>query len=123
MTTIDDLKRIADVEFADIVKDTQQIDYKLRIILINYSFVDVYLSQKLSDRFGFHWESMDARGSIYRYDNFPDKKWQSVVTFPHHFHNGSQNAVESSPFPLTVIEGFRAFMEFVRSKIVVRENI
>lgn len=117
MPTIDDIKRITEVEFADIVKSTYLIDYKLRIILINKGFVDVHLSQRLSDKFGFHWECMDTRGTIYRYDNFPDKSWQSVTTFPHHFHNGSQNSVEASPFPLTPIDGFRAFMEFVRSKL------
>ena len=117
MPTIDDLKRIAEIEFAEIVKNTYQIEYKLRIVLVNNSFIDVYLSQKLPDKFGFHWESMDEQGTIYRYDNFPDKNWQSVATFPYHFHNGSQNSVEASPFPLTTVEGFRAFMEFVRIKL------
>lgn len=65
MPTIDDLKRIADVEFGDIVNSTHQISYKLRIILINTSFVDVHLSQRLPDKFGFHWECMDAKGTIY----------------------------------------------------------
>lgn len=54
MPLIDDIKRIAEVEFADIVKETFRIDYKLRIVLINDSFVDVCLSQRLPDRFGFH---------------------------------------------------------------------
>lgn len=117
MPNIEDIKRIAEVEFADIVKDIHQIDYKLRIVLINNSFVDVHLSQKLSDRFGFHWECMNEKATIYRYDNFPDKRWQTVSTYPHHFHNGSQDSVEASPFPLSPIEGFRAFMEFVRDKL------
>ncbi|MEW6003542.1 MAG: DUF6516 family protein [Nitrospirota bacterium] len=117
MPTIDDFKRIAEVEFADIVKSTSRIDYKLRITLINNSFIDVHLSQKLPDKFGFHWECMDESRTFYRYDNFPDKKWQSVSTFPYHLHAGSQDAVEASPFPLTPVEGFRAFMEFVRSKL------
>mgnify|MGYP005847312805 CR=1 FL=1 len=117
MLTIEDIKKIAEIEFSDIVKNTSQIDYKLRIILINNIFVDVYLSQKLSDKFGFHWECMDDSGTFYRYDNFPDKCWQSIATFPHHFHNGSQNSVETSPLPLTPIYGFRAFMEFVRTKL------
>ena len=117
MPTIDDLKRIAEIEFTEIVKNTYQIDNKLRIVLINNSFIDVYLSQKLPDKFGFHWESMDEKGTIYRYDNFPDKNWQSVSTFPYHFHNSSQNSVEASPFPLSPIDGFRAFMEFIRNKL------
>jgi hypothetical protein len=118
MSDLDDLKRIAEIEFADIVKSTHKVDYKLRIILSNNSFIDVHLSQRLPDKFGFHWECMDTAGSIYRYDNFPDKTWQPVATFPYHFHNGSQDNVESSPFPLTAIEGFRAFMNFVRNKLI-----
>ena len=121
MLDIEDIKRIAEVEFSDIVKTTQRIDYKLRITLINNSFIDVTLSQKLPDKFGFHWECMDVKGSIYRYDNFPDKRWQTVTTFPHHFHNGSQDTVEASPFPLTMLEGFRAFMNFVRNKLTTAE--
>jgi len=117
MPLIDDIKRIAEIEFADIIKNSYQVEYKLRIILINNSFIDVYLSQKLPEKFGFHWECMDIKGMIYRYDNFPDKNWQSVETFPHHFHNGSQNSVVASPFPLTLINGFRAFMEFVRNRL------
>lgn len=117
MPNIEDIKRIAEIEFADIVKDIHQIEYKLRIVLINSSFVDVYLSQKLSDRFGFHWECMDEKAAIYRYDNFPDKKWLTVSTYPYHFHNGSQDSVEASPFSLLIIEGFRAFMKFVREKL------
>ncbi len=117
MPTIEDIKRIAEIEFADIIKNSYQVDYKLRIILINNSFIDVYLSQRLPDKFGFHWECKDKKGTFYRYDNFPDKNWQSIATFPHHFHKGSQDAVEVSPFPLTIIKGFRAFMEFVSKKI------
>ena len=114
MAVLEDIKRIAEVEFSDIVKSTNTITYKLRIILIDNSFIDVNLSQVLTDKFGFHWERMDEKGAIYRYDNFPDKNWQSVITYPYHFHNGAQDKVEPSPFPLTAIEGFRSFMEFVR---------
>jgi hypothetical protein len=38
---IEDLKRIAEVEFADIVKDSFFIGYKLRIVLNDSSFIDV----------------------------------------------------------------------------------
>jgi hypothetical protein len=117
MASIEDIKRIAEVEFSDIVKSTVRVGYKVRIVLINESFIDVYLSQKLTDKFGFHWECMDESGTFYRYDNFPDKNWLSVSTFPHHFHKGSQDSVEASPFPSTPIEGFRAFMEFIKNKI------
>lgn len=117
MAEIEDIRRIAQIEFSDIVISTYQIDYKLRIVLKNNSFIDVSLSKRLTNKFGFHWETMDALGTIYRYDNVPDKRWSSIVTFPYHFHNGSQDNVESSFFPLTIFEGFRYFMEFVRKNI------
>jgi hypothetical protein len=111
------IEKISKVEFADIVKSTHLIDFKLRIILMDNSFIDIHISQKLPDRFCFHWECKDKRGTIYRYDNVPDKNWQSVPTFPYHFHNGEQANVEASPFPLKLMDGFRAFMEFVRDKL------
>lgn len=117
MASVDDLKRIAEIEFSDIVKTTFFIDHKLRIILSNNSFIDVNLSRKLPDRFGFHWEKMDNAGSIFRYDNVPDKKWKNVSSFPYHFHRGNQKSVETSPFPLTIIDGFRAFLHFVKKEL------
>lgn len=113
MPSIDDIRKIAEVEFADIVKDTLIADYKLRIFLIDNSFIDVNLSQRLPDKFGFHWETMNPPNTIFRYDNFPDKNWSHISTYPYHFHNGSQEAVEASSFPLTVIEGFRAFIKII----------
>ncbi len=59
MPSIADLRRIAEVEFADIVRDTLIIDHKLRIFLGDESFMDVNLSQRLPDKFGHHWERMD----------------------------------------------------------------
>lgn len=118
MPSLADLKRIAEVEFADIVKSTHKIDYKLRILLIDNSFIDVYLSRTLPDKFGFHWETMDSAGTIYRYDNFPDMNWNYLSTYPCHFHNGSQSSVEASPFPFEPVSGFRAFMDFVKNKVL-----
>ena len=124
MSSIIELRKIAEVEFGDIVKDSLIIDHKLRIFLINNGFIDVSLSQKLPDKFGFHWEVTDLDGTIFRYDNFPDKNWGNVSSYPYHFHNGSQMNVEASPFPLAIVEGFRAFLEFVRIKMKrISQNI
>lgn len=118
MLSLDHFKRISEIEFAGIVKSTHKIDYKLRILLIDNSFVDVYLSRTLLDKFGFHWETMDSDGSIYRYDNFPDINWSHLPTYPYHFHNGSQSSAEASPFPPEPVSGFRAFMDFVKNKVL-----
>ena len=71
MVSLDDLARIAEIEFADIVDSTEKLPAKMRITLVEGGFVDAWLSGKLKGRFGFHWEHK-ATGRSYRYDNFPD---------------------------------------------------
>jgi len=44
MPHIYDLRKIAQVEFGDIVQSVFDLDYKLRIILVDNSFIDVHLS-------------------------------------------------------------------------------
>jgi len=117
MITIIDLQRIAEIQFSDIVLDTNILEHKLRITLIDSSVVDVHVSQKLSEKFSFHWETKDAAGTIYRYDNFPDRNWSYISSYPYHFHNGEQNKVIVPPFPFDISNGFIAFMEFVRAKL------
>lgn len=117
MVSIEDLARIAEIEFSDIVESTERIGTKLRILLIDESFIDIWLSKKLDGRFGFHWEQTGT-GFSYRYDNFPNTRWKDVSTYPFHFHNGSQDKVtNSSHFKKEIREGFRSFMQWVREKI------
>lgn len=117
MVLLDNLARIAEIEFSDIVDATEIMETKLRIMLLDGGFVDVWLSKKLANRFGFHWEHKVTDLS-YRYDNFPDAKWSNVSTFPYHFHDGSQdNVVDSSRFARDIVEGFRDFMNWVRAML------
>ena len=118
MTLLDELTRLAEVEFSAIVTGTQAIEPKRRIFLSDGSFVDVWVSLRLPDRFGFHWERRHLDGTTYRYDNFPDIAWRTVPTFPYHFHDGSDSHVVSAPFPPDTREGFRAFLTFVAGRLV-----
>lgn len=70
MAPIEKLARIAEIEFSDIVDTTELIGTKLRIMLTKEGFIDVWLSRKLANRFGYHWEDKST-GLSYRYDNFP----------------------------------------------------
>jgi len=117
MTSLDDLVRIAEVEFAAIIIGAQALDPKRRLFLSDGSFVDVWLSVRLPDRFGFHWERRHLDGTLFRYDNFPDFEWRAVSTFPYHFHDGSNSRVVPSPFPTDLPEAFRAFLDFVRTRL------
>lgn len=119
MTLLDELTRIAEVEFSAVVIGVQVMEPKRRIFLRDGSFVDVWVSVKLAERFGFHWERRHLDGTFFRYDNFPDPEWRRVATFPYHFHEGSDNQVVPSSFPPSVRDGFRAFMAFVESRLRV----
>ena len=116
MSSLAQLRRIAEVEFAAIVVQTDMLGAKLRVLLTDTSYIDVWVSRTLSGRFGFHWERRHLDGRIYRYDNFPDTNWSSVTTFPAHFHDGDQDTVVAAPFATTSGQGFREFMAFVRGK-------
>jgi len=116
LNPLDLLRRIAEVEFATIVVQTSVLGSKLRVLLTDTSYVDVWASRKLSRRFGFHWERRHLDGRIYRYDNFPDTNWSGVSTFPFHFHDGDQDTVVAAPFAPTLEQGFREFMAFVQQR-------
>ena len=118
MSSLEQLRRIAEVEFADIVVQTDALGSKLRVLLTDSSYVDVWVSRKLSGRFGFPWERRHLDGRIYRYDNFPDTNWSTLPTFPLHFHDGDQSNVIAAPFPESLEQGFREFMVFVQRKMV-----
>ena len=116
MVSLEELTRIAEIEFSDIVETTEMMGTKLRVVLIKDGFIDIWLSRKLDGRFGFHWEQ-ESTALSYRYDNFPNTQWRHVSTYPYHFHDGSQDSViASSCFEKDVTKGFRGFMRWVRAK-------
>jgi hypothetical protein len=122
LSSLDYIRRVAEVEFADIVAQTDILGAKLRVLLKDTSYVDVRASRKISGRFGFHWERQHLDKHIYRFDNLPDTNWSTVSTFPFHFHDGSQEKVVASPFAENLEEGFREFMSFVRQWISSHEQ-
>lgn len=112
------LKDIAEIEFYDIVKDVIISDINaLRIILNDESFVDVWYSLKLENRFSYHWERKHIDGTIYRHDNVPHKKWENVLSFPKHFHNGSEEYVIESNINEVPGDGLRYFLSFIKQKM------
>jgi hypothetical protein len=76
------LKRIVDIEYNDITRDSSIHHDKLRVFIRDGSIVDIWFSKKISGRFSYHWERRQIDGGIYRHDNFPDPRWKEVATFP-----------------------------------------
>lgn len=117
-----ELKKIADSEYDEIVEESAIIfSYsgrarKLRIRLIDNTFIDVWFS--LGGEYSFHWEETQARDTIYRHDNAPHKRWSSIKTFPKHCHDSTQTNVVESSLSDKPDEALREFMGIVRKKII-----
>ena len=112
------LKEIAEIEFNDIIEDVIVADInELRVILIDGSFIDVWFSLKLKGRYSYHWERKFIDGCIYRHDNAPHKMWESIRTFPKHFHNGDEDKVKESYISEKPEQAIRDFLDFVRQKL------
>ena len=112
------LKKIIDIEYADLATDSLIHRGKLRAFIVDGSFLDVWFSIKAPGRFSYHWERRHIDGTLYRHDNFPDKNWRRVSTYPKHFHNGSQDNVDASDIDDDPVRGLRQFMGFVRSALL-----
>ena len=115
---VEQLREIAEVEFADLVVEVFVTDInELRIVLNDGSFVDVWFSLKLSRRYSYHWERRAIDGKVYRHDNAPHRRWRSVATFPKHLHNGSESDVSESYISQDPQEALREFLTFVRERM------
>lgn len=122
MTLVDvyRLREIAEAEFVDVVVGTSIPGAnELRLILKDGSFIDIWFSLKLKGRYSYRWERRAIDGSIYRHDNAPHKQWQSVQTFPDHFHDGNEWTVAESHLSKIPAEGLRQFLEFARAKLEI----
>lgn len=109
-------------EFTDIVEDAEVVisesgrPKKLRIYLIEGTFIDIWFSS-LTESYSYHWERKEIDGSLYRHDNAPHSRWSYVSSFPAHFHNGSEENVVESNLPKAPEEAVSAFLKFCRDKL------
>lgn len=111
------LRSLAEKEFRDVVESTDLIRDKLRVLLVDGSYIDFWWSSEIPDRFAHHWERRHIDGTIYRHDNMPHKAWRKVATFPQHFHNGSKENVIESHLSTHPEGSVREFIQFARTKI------
>ena len=120
MVSLSILRTIAEVEFSDIIVFTSIIDDKLRVMLVDNSYIDFWWSYKFPERFAHHWERRHVDGTIYRHDNAPLNKWRQVSSFPQHFHFKSDSEVIAStlnPVPEIAISEFLSFARGILSTI------
>ncbi len=113
---------IAVREYSDIVLDVEVREDRLRIHLVDGSFLDVWFSRRKPGKYAFHWERRHVNGTIYRWDNAEHKSMRSLPTYPHHMHEGSRENVKPFMPEATPDNTFRKIMEYVRRKLGKHES-
>ena len=90
---------------------------KLRLHIIDGSYIDVWFSRKISGRYAYHWERRHIDASIYRHDNRPHAGLRDLKTFPMHFHDGSDRNIKVSNLGDDPVEAVRSFLVFARRRL------
>jgi hypothetical protein len=115
-------QQIALTEFADVIVRGDLLRHpsgealKLRLHVADESFIEVNTS--LTGRYSYHWERrLIGRPDIYRFDNAPHHRWSQIVTYPNHFHNGTEEHVEASILSADPLNALRQVCDFVRAKL------
>jgi hypothetical protein len=113
------LARLALHEFKDIVTKTTLVGgtpanpNKLRLTLIDSSFLDIWLST--NGDYSYHWEQRPQSGKLYRWGNAPH--YPRANTFPVPFHNGDENTVVESNLSSTPEPALRQVLDFARQQL------
>ncbi len=113
-------------EFSEIVVDTRMIKLpsgeplKLRVYIVDGSFLDVWIS--ISGKYSYYWERRHIDGKIYRHDNAPHNSWKHVKTFPQHFHEGEEKNVVESRISSEPREAIRGFLGFIKGYFYKKKN-
>lgn len=108
------LAQLALTKFSDIVHGTTEVEGKLRILMVEGSFVDIWLSEKKKGVYAYHWERRAVDGTIYRHNNLPDKDARRLETFPKHFHFRSEKNIKESNMSDLPEEALESFLLFAR---------
>lgn len=108
------LKQLIESNYKEVVQSVELKHFnELRVHLKEGSFLEIWYSVKLENRYSYHWERKNISGKIYRHDNSPHLKWKHVASYPKHFHFETEdNVIESeiSDFPEQAI---KHMMEFI----------
>ncbi len=116
----EELRQIAQIEFGDVITLAEVahlasgVPRKLRLFIIDGSYADIFVAS--SGRYSYHWERSGAEGkAVFRHDNAPHTAWKHVVTFPKHFHSGSEDNVVESHISDKPRRALAEFCRFIRS--------
>ena len=112
-----DLQHLINLEFGDIVRSFDLKRNKLRIFIIDDTYLDIFNSNNIRNRWAFHWECRHITNEIHRHDNIPHQKWSNIKTFPWHYHQRLEINVIESEFTDDHLVNCRKMMKFIMDSI------
>ena len=101
------------VEKTAFIGETSASPNKLRLTLVEGSFIDIWLSAE--GDYAYHWERRRQSGQTYRWDNAPH--YPKISTFPAHFHDGEESSVQESYLNANPETALREVLEFVKQMV------
>lgn len=118
MVNMLEIRDLINNNYLDIVSGIDIVhSNQLRVYFIDDSYLDIWFSLKLSNRYSYHWERKNVNGTIYRHDNVPHLKWKNIATFPKHFHNKSEENVEASYISDIPNDAVKEMLNFIREEL------
>ncbi len=111
------LARMVEREFSDIVEQVEARKERLRLHVIDGSFIDVWFSRRIPCKYAFHWERRHIDNTVYRWDNAAHRRIERLETFPHHFHEGNQHCIRPFKAKETMEDTLRIILEYVRRQV------
>lgn len=120
--TYERLAEMAITDFSDIVQGTKIVEGKLRLLITDGSYIDVWLSEKREGVYAYHWERQAVDGTIFRHNNLPDRDAKKLKTFPKHFHEGCEEIIKESELSDLPEKALKSFLHFAREKLKSEEK-
>ncbi|MBS1249809.1 MAG: hypothetical protein MAG431_01393 [Chloroflexi bacterium] len=97
----------------DFIGGTFSDPNKIRLWLIEGSFLDIWLSD--DGDYAYHWERRGQTGEIFRWDNAPH--YPNTKTYLDHFHKGTEGTVVESYLGQFPEHNLKQVLEFVRKHL------
>ncbi|ACB07441.1 toxin-antitoxin system TumE family protein [Candidatus Korarchaeum cryptofilum] len=111
------LVKVIKEEYPDVALSIDLRDDRLRVYLVDNSFLDIWFSRRIPGKYSFHWERRNVNGTVYRWDNAAHRSVTGINTFPHHFHESSQLNVKPFKPESEWEDTLRDILNFIRDKI------
>lgn len=112
-----DLRKLILRFFPEIVVSIDEPYGKLRVYLIDRSYLDIWFSHKIPGRYAYHWEHRHINGGIHRHDNRPHESLKHMKTYPKHFHNETENNTQESYISENPKEATLHFLNYIKEKM------